>query len=66
MRSRRQLQETVERLEEGGDPAEELPKVLPALARAIEEGNKLSRRLGTRKCIVEVPNPAAEPEQDIS
>lgn len=60
------LRATVDRLEDGADPATELPKILPALTRSVEEGNKISRRLGTRKCIAEVPNPAAQPDEDVS
>jgi hypothetical protein len=62
----KELQDTLDRIEDGGDPAVELPKVLPALGRAVEEGNAISRRLGTRKCIVEVPNPAAQPDENTS
>ena len=60
------LQDTLDRIDDGGDPAVELPKVLPALGRAIEKGNAISRRMGTRKCIVEVPNPAAQPDESTS
>jgi hypothetical protein len=60
------LEGAVERLEGGRDPAVELPKILTVLARSIDEGNKLARRLGARKCIAEVPSPATQPEESVS
>jgi hypothetical protein len=62
----RDLQRTLDRIDDGGDPAVEITKILPVLARTLDEGNRLSRRLGTRKCIVDIPSPAAQPEENVS
>ncbi len=60
------LTKLLARIEGGGDPVREFTKAAPALARVINSGNQLSRRMGTRDCIVEVPSPSAQPPQSPS
>lgn len=60
------LTRLLRRIEGGGDPVKEFTQAGPALARVINEGNRLSRRMGTKDCIVEVPSPGAQPPQSSS
>ena len=54
------------RIERGGDPVKEFTKAGPPLARVINSNNRLSRRIGTKECIVEVPSPSAQSPQNSS
>ena len=55
---------TLRAIDAGGDPIEAFTKVLPTLADAVEEGNKLARRFKAKDCVVEVPAPGAQSPQD--
>jgi hypothetical protein len=51
-------------IDAGGDPIGVFAKTLPELADAVEEGNRISRRAGTKDCVVDIPAPGAQSPQD--